>query len=311
MAITNVFTLCSVNLNRVTDVLLGQMVDQNINLGISRFLEGSDGEVDNRYVSINEQRPMIGFTTTALAVALGVAGISGTPLDVDTPATKGSLEAFLQLLVEGGTRAATATMLTINEGILIPRTLSASQGAVARLSLEAHATYDGTNDPIVILAAQTIPTVTPGVAELFTLGPVQLNGVAVNGVVDLSIDFGIELIVEGSDGEVWPRFVAIMRRSPTISFTTPDAGILTTLGITGDAQGATDSVVYFRKIAEGGTRELDATAEHIKISIDDGMVHVEDLSASHGARHGVRCTLIPTWDGTAAVMVIDPASAIT
>jgi hypothetical protein len=298
MAITNVFTLCSVNLNRVTDVLLGQMVDQNINLGISRFLEGSDGEVDNRYVSISEQRPMIGFTTTALAVALGVAGISGTPLDVDTPATKGSLEAFLQLLVEGGTRAATATMLTINEGILIPRTLSASQGAVARLSLEAHATYDGTNDPIVILAAQTIPTVTPGVAELFTLGPVQLNGVAVNGVVD-------------SDGEVWPRFVAIMRRSPTISFTTPDAGILTTLGITGDAQGATDSVVYFRKIAEGGTRELDATAEHIKISIDDGMVHVEDLSASHGARHGVRCTLIPTWDGTAAVMVIDPASAIT
>ena len=311
MAITNMFTLCIINLNRTTDVLLGQMVDQNIGLGISRFLEGSDGEVDNRYVSINEQKPMIGFTTTAIATALGLAGISGVGIDVDVPLTLGSLEAFFQLLVEGGTRAATATKLTINEGILIPRSLSASQGAVAKLSMEAHATYDGTNNPIVLLASQTIPTITPGVAELFTLGPVQINGVAVNGVTDLSVEFGIELIVEGSDGEPWPRFVAIMRRSPSISFTTPDAGLLTTLGISGKAQGATDSVVYFRKIAEGGTRKLDATAEHIKISIDEGIINVEDASASHGSTYGLRCTITPTFDGTAAVLVIDAASAIT
>lgn len=305
------FTLAAINLNRDTDVLIGQMVDQNIGLGISRFLEGSDGEVDNRYTAINEQKPMIGFTTTAIAVALAQAGISGVAIDVDTPATLGSLEAFFHLLVEGGTRAATATKITINEGILIPRTLSASQGGVARFSCEAHATYDGTNDPLVLLASQTLPTVTPGVAELFTLGPVQLNGVAVNGVVDVSIDFGIELIVEGSDGEVWPRFVGIMRRQPIISFTTPDAGLLSTLGITGDAQGATDSVVYLRKIAEGGTRELDATAEHIKISVDEGMVYVEDASASHGGRYALRCTLLPTFDGTNAVLVISTASAIT
>jgi hypothetical protein len=305
------FTLAAVNLNRDTDVLIGQMVDQNINLAVTRFLEGSDGEVDNRYVSINEQKPMIGFTTTAIAVALAQAGISGVGIDVDTPATLGALEAFFHLLVEGGTRAATATKVTINEGILIPKTLSASQGAIARLTMEAHASYDGTNDPLVLLASQTLPATTPGVAELFTLGPVQLNGVAVNGVTDLSVDFGIELFVEGSDGEVWPRFVAINRRSPVISFTTPDAGLLSTLGITGDPQGATDSVVYFRKIAEGGTRELDATAEHIKFSIDEGMVYVEDASASHGSTYGLRVTIVPTFDGTNAVLVISTASAIT
>jgi len=312
MAITNMFTLAQVNINRDVDVLLAQIVDQNVTLGLSRFLEGSDGEVDNRYVAVNEQRAMIGFTTTMLATALGLAGINGTPLDVDTPATKGSLEAFFQLLAEGATRAAgaTHTMLTINEGILIPRTLSASQGAVARLGLEAHATYDGTNNPIVIAASQALPG-TPGVSELFTLGPIQINGVAINGVVDVAVDFGIEVLVEGSDGEPWPRFVAIMRRQPSVSFSTPDAGILSTLGITGAAQGATDSVIYFRKIAEGATRVADVTAEHIKISVDEGHISVEDITGSHGARLGVRCTITPTYDGTNAVFVIDAASAIT
>lgn len=313
MAITDMYTIYAVNLNMTTDIWITQIVDQRVSLGITRFLEASDGEVDPRYVAVNEQRPVIGFTTTDLAVALGTAGIDGHAIDVDTAATKGSFEAFFQILAEGGTRggASLHTMLTINEGILVPRTLSASQGGIARLSYECHATYDGTNDPIVIATSQSIAAVTAGVTSLWTLGPVSLNGTDVNGVMDMSIDFGIQLLVEGSDGEIWPRYVAIMSRQPTISFTTPDAGLLNTLAIEGTAQGATNSVIYLRKMDEGATRVAEATEEHISITIDEGHLAVEDVTGAHGQRLGARATITPTYDGTDAILVIDTTAAIT
>ena len=82
------------------------------------------------------------------------------------------------------------------------------------------------------------------------------------------------------------------------------------LGLSGAAQGATDSVVYLRKLAKNGTRTADATAEHISFTIDDGMMYCSDITNRHGQRIGTEIVIHPIYDGSIAILVIDPACAI-
>lgn len=311
MAITDEYTLYAININKTADVLLKQIVSQSMSAGLRKIIEASDGEVDPRYVAVMDQRPTMGFSTTDIKTALDLAGISGHEIDVDDGA-QGALEMFFQKLAEGGTRAGAGNhmKLAVNEGILIPVTLSASQGGRATLTYLCVCTYDGTNNPIVIAISQDLAAGTPGTAVLWTLGPIELNGTLVNGIVDVSINFGIDLRIDASDGEHWARFVAIMNRQPSVSFSTPDVGLFNTLGLSGAAQGATDSLVYLRKLAEGSTRVADATAEHIKITVDEGHINVEDITTEHGQRAGVTGIITPTYDGTNAILAIDTAAAI-
>jgi len=315
MAITNLYTLYGVNIAATSPVFLGQIRDWGVSAGISEFLEGSDGDVDARYAAVNEQRMSVSFTTRDIKAALDAAGISGRQIDVDTPDTLGAIECWFQVIDKGGTRKAGGsgdnhTKLTLSDGILLPRQLQASQGQLAEISYDALLTYDGSNNPIVIDTTANLSG-TPGTSVLWTLGPVSINGAAINGVTDLTVDCGIEEIVEGSDGEVWPRYSAIMSRRPSITFRTPDAGLLNTLGITGAAQGASDSLVYLRKVAKGGMRVADGTAEHIKIAIDDGRITVREARGTHGERLGVKVQITPVYDGTNEVLAITTASAIT
>jgi len=300
----NIYTIYAVNIANDVPILLNQCTEETLNPGIREIIEGADGEVDARYAAVMEQRPQIGFTTTSLQTALGAAGISGRFIDVTDGATYGELEAWFQKLAEGSTRAAGAShvKMIVNEGMLLPRTLSATQGQSASLRYDVIATYDGSNEPIAVSTAAVSGT--PGVSALWTLGPVVINGAEVNGVVDLQVDFGIQEIVEGADGEVWPRYAAIMSRRPSIIFTTPDVGLFGTLGLTGDAQGGTDSLVYLRQIAEGGTRTAIDGGGHVKISVDEGMIYTESINGSHGQRVGTRVRITPTYDGTAAVLAI-------
>ena len=62
----------------------------------------------------------------------------------------------------------------------MPRSVSASQGANATIDLEAFATYDGTNDPVLITGSQAY-TAGTGVTEVFTLGPATINGAPHSG----------------------------------------------------------------------------------------------------------------------------------
>ena len=300
----NIYTIYAVNIANDVPILLNQCTDGALDTGLREIIEGADGEVDARYAAVMEQRPVFAFTTTSLQTALGAAGISGRFLDIDDTATYGPLEAWFQKLAEGSTRAAGASHLKmiINEGMLLPRTLRASQGQVASLRYDALATYDGSNEPIAISTAAVSGT--PGVSALWTLGPVVLNGTEVNGVVDLEVPFGIREIVEGADGEVWPRYSAIMERRPAITFTTPDANLFNTLTLTGAAQGATDSLIYLRQMAEGSTRTAIDGGGHIKIAVDKGRIFVENITGSHGQRVGTRVRITPTYDGSNAVLAI-------
>ena len=308
----NVHVLYAVKIDTVGagDVFIDQISDFNVDTAINEILEGADGGVDPTFAAVQSQSPKIGFTSTKLATILAKCGISGLKLSADVD--EDGAEFWFQKVAEGGTRESGSNHLkmTMKKGLLLPRSLTASNDGVANLSFEALAVYDGTNNPIVIAADQALEG-SPSVSELFTCGPVEINGVTLEGIQEITIDFGITEIIQGADGQVWPTFVGIMNRRPAITIRTLDVLSLNTFGLSGAAQGATDSVVYLRKIAEGGTRVSDETAEHISFAIDAGRIAVNTISGGHDAPQASEVKITPTYDGVNDVFVINTATAIT
>jgi hypothetical protein len=292
-----------------SDVDIGQITDFSISTAIQELLLGSDGAVDPTFVAVGEQRPRAAFTTSMLATVLAKCGISGLAIAADVD--EFGADMFFKKVVEGGTRETGSNhlRLRIAKGLLVPRTLNAPHNGLATLGLELIATHDGTNNPIVIATSQALAG-TAGVSEAFTAGPVYINGVQLEGVQNISIDFGITEMVLGSDGLVWPTYVAILDRKPVIRVRTIDALALNTFGLTGAAQGITDSLIYLRKISQGGTRVANATAEHIKVSVDEGLISVDTVRGSHPNQLESEVTIRPTYDDANAILAVTTASAI-
>ena len=308
----DIYTLYAVNIatTAAVDLFIDQIVRQRISPGIQRILAGGSGSVDPTYVAVMDQKPTITFDTTALATVLASCGISGLKIDSDVDDV--GAEFWFQKLEEGGTRATGANhrKMTVNEGLLVPVEIRAPHnGAPATLSMSLAITWDGTNDPIVLESSQSL-TGSPSVGEIFTAGPVMINGAEVEGIQETIIRFGLDVMTIGGSGSVWPTYAAIRAREPEIVFTTLDASHFATYGFSGTAQGATDSIVYLRKVAEGATRVANATAEHISFTLDEGMVHTQEVGGDHNNPQMPSLIFVPTYDGSNAIIVVNTATAI-
>ena len=302
MAVTDIGVLSLVKMTTPALTVAG-IVGQDVGFGIQAVAEGSDGAVDPTFVCVMNQNPSIGFSTRHVAVALAGCGISGCEI--------AGLDTYFQKVAKYGTRTGGATSLkfSIATGMMYPVRISARHNQDAEITYRAIAlSTDGLIAPVVLSATGTMPSGS-GISEKFTAGPVKINGAAV-AVESIDIDFGIQVSVEGSDGGPFPTFSAVMARNPIIRVRTPDRLASNVLGLSGAAQGATDSVVYLRKLAKNGTRTADATAEHISFTIDDGMMYCSDITNRHGQRIGTEIVIHPIYDGSIAILVIDPACAI-
>lgn len=308
----NVHTLYAVQIQTVesVDALIDQISNFSLDLGIEDFLVGADGSVDPTFLAVGSQAPVIAFTTSALKTALDVAAIGG--LKISSDVDDDGVECWFQKATEGGVRAAGSNhiKMTVNEGMLIPKTLNAPHNEVATLEYDLVISYDGTNDPIVIAGSQALEG-TASVGEIWTAGQVDINGSTLEGIQDITIDFGLEPWVVGADGTVWPTFVAIQNREPSITLTTTEVAALSTFGITGAPQGATDSLVYLRKVSEGATRVADNVAEHIKFGVDEGMIRVLNTDGAHNEMQLATVEIKPTFDGSNAIIALDTASVIS
>jgi hypothetical protein len=281
------------------------IVSQSIDPGILAKVLSDDGQVDPTYAYVAQAAPMVSFSTRAVAAALAVCGISG--LAVTSPPAI----LYFQQLDDLGTRESGSVHLTgtVNRGLLVPRTLRAAQGEEAVLSFDLFCLYNGTLLPIVWAASAALAG-DVGSAEAFTVGPVSINGAALDNVQEITVDFGIQVRTGSKDGEAYPRDASILVRRPTITVRTTDLSVLQSLDVAGAKQGATDSVVYFRKLDRLGTRVADATAEHVKIAIDDGLIVPQAGSAAGEDVAGGGIVIHPAYDGAAAILAVSTASAI-
>lgn len=311
MPVTNAYTMYAVNIQTAAavDLFLDGIQSWTLGLGIEEMLNTSDGDANPTFVAVSGQNPTMEFSTIKLTNALTTIGVNG--LKIDSDVDDDGLEAWFRQVDEGGTRkiGSNHTKMTINEGIITPTNLTADNDTPATLNYLVSITYDGTNDPIVFAGSEALEGV--ATADVYhTLGPININGTTVTGIQSMSVDFGNAVRTLRGDGQEWPTFVYSQAIAPTIRFRTLDVDLLRSLiTIDGVPQSTTDSVVFLRKLAEGGTRVPDGTAEHISFTIDEGMISAEAVNGD--PELGLDVMIRPTFDGTNAILVVSTATAIT
>jgi len=303
MAITNVTTISAVVLNGVT---IPGIKSWTPSTGIEEILESGDGSLFDTFVADGMVAPTLEFTTTEIKTALDAMTLKGA--DVSS-----NCDIYLQEYAQGGTRKSSTDhgRLRFTGGMVVPLQLTVQhKGGPATLTCRVVAeSADGTTAPLTYTASQTY-SITPNISQVFLTGPVKPNGSAINGVQGFTIDFGNDPQQESGDGEAYPTFTWNERHSPRITVQCLSTVLLSTFGVPGTAQGATDSVVFMRKVSEGGLRVADITAEHLSFTMDDGMIKVESITGSHRSRNMLNLVLVPVWDGTNDPLVFGSGVAI-
>jgi len=301
MTVPNKHGLYCVGLGATT---LGGITRQSLALGSEVRGEANSGEIYSRFLALYSQRQAPGFTTNALRTALTACGASGA----DVASMSGGMCLYAQKHADGSTRTSGSAhrKYAFTKGILAPRQLTVSHRGDAELTYEAVVvSADGTTNPLTITDSSALPTV-PADGGRFSLGPLAIGGVTLTGYRQLTIDFGIDVIPEGSDGEIWDTFASIRAIATRLTFRGIDTQWLksTNVPTNGLACAHADTELYLRKRAVGATFVADGIAEHIKITAC-GMATVDsamDASGSDAAECTV--TLATRYDGTNAPLII-------
>src|SRR6185369_11511222 len=102
--------------------------------------------------------------------------------------------------------------------------------------------YDGVNDPFVYTGSVALSgSLVAG--TFFGAGPVSVNGVAIPGIQEITIDSGVKLVQLGDASEEFDTFAGIEEGRPSVTVKTYETMNWSSLGLRGTAlNGATGLV---------------------------------------------------------------------
>lgn len=257
MAISTIHKLDKIVLP--SSVEFNVLTNQRWTSGIQSLLERPAGHVHPLFRATISQKPALEFSTPEIGTLLGAIGVGGASLGA--VATY-----FKKAAVTGNDIRASGTHMkvTIAASCGYWSTIRLPHNAAGDASVVLTAVYDGVNAPFAYAGAQNLAG-NLAAGTFFGAGPVSLNGTAIPGIKEITIDSGIKLIQEGASSEVYDTFVGVEMTEPKITIKTLEMVNWATLGIGGVALDGTNGLVFYaRKLANLGARVADATAEHIK-----------------------------------------------
>ena len=288
MGLSNVYTIAGMQSG---STVFKDIRSQTLNPQLTTYLLGSSGTGYRTFVGVGQISPIIDFTSGDVKTLLA------SMTNQIALAISSNFYIWFQKMTEGGLRSSGSTHYkgTIAEGMMIPVNLRMRDGADAELSCQIIMTSsDGSSSPLTLAGSQALVS-SAGAASGWTLGPVSLNGTTLEGVEEVSIDFGIRPVVLGASGLVYHTFVGVMEIDPTIRITAAGIDEFLTWGLAGTAQSATDSTIQIQDIAEGGVRGTSP----ITCSIDEGIMYADGITSQDGQPTRQSIVIKPTYDGVA------------
>lgn len=270
MAVSKMWTDYSVKIGSGT--YIDGVTSASTGTGLQTNVEGGDGEVYASFGSLAAGAPTARFTSLNLKAVLDALGATGAAIDGTNHCTL-----YSRRMAQGGTRdaagAGTHVSYVYNNGIMVPRRISARSGSNASIDAEVTARSNGATAPVTYSATANLPGNTPGTSLVYTVGPVILDSTTLDGLQSVDVDFGIGLHVERGESEIYPSFVTVRSIRPKIRVKGVHIDQLAALTADGTSYAASLVRVFFRKRAPGSTFVLDGTAEHVKILC--GLARVE------------------------------------
>jgi len=312
MAVTRKYSLSAVRLNTGAPVLISGILSQGLGLGATVDQEPTSGEVYPRWTSVTGLSPDGRFATYHLATALASIGLTG--LNIGSLAT--GLEFWLQQHALGSTRAGVLShrKTLIKAGIVFPLSVECNHGPNqhGRVSYQVTPVWDGANDIVQISDGETLPTAEAD-DERFGLGPIAIGGKTIDHVDSLTVDFGINAVVEGKDGDICPSYVSIETLLPSIRLRgiDPEWFAAAKIPLAGLACTHANTILYLRKRALGDGFVANGVAQHIKFTAC-GLAVIDDAQQATGSGAAETSLILPLrYDGANAPLTINTASAIT
>lgn len=235
------------------------------------------GNLDRDFVSIAMAKPVITLETRDLYSVLGsVTPASGVRF------TNGLF--YAQKRSDGATFASGSNHVkyTIAKGDFVLQTLEASQDDTdgAKLTVAAHALYDGTNAVVAQADSQALTTNSPLFTSRYWLGPAYFNGTQIPNILKTMVNFGINYVAKGFNGSAYPTESSTNGRMPTIEITVADFAVDAALSILSRGcadDGGSGLKVYFQKGAACSDRVAAGTAEHIRLLVTYYEWHTRDF----------------------------------
>jgi hypothetical protein len=288
--------------------VLGGITRQDIATGSDVRGEATSGEVWAAIQALYAQQVSPSFATMAVGTALGLLGASGASIG-----TLGGMTLYAQKhQPEGGRASSGHRSFGFASGIVAPKTLSVNHRGDATLTVDAVISYDGQNAPVVVTDGATLPSGSAD-AERYTLGPASIGGVSLGELKSFQVDFGLDILAESADSEIWATFVSIRQQQTVLTLGGIDVEWLKAANIPllGKLATHANTKVFLRRRAPGGTFVENNQAYHVKFTAC-GFAVVEDAfrgSARDAGEVTVRMPL--AYDGSNAPLLIVAGSAIS
>lgn len=271
------------------------IVQSNFNTQLERLILHGGSQIDPGFVGVPRSSPQLDFTTTQIKAALAaLGGIAGIAIAASNAMF------FWSKTAAGGLRAAGAVngKGTIVSGYVFPVRITATLTSCEISYLVVMLSADGTAAPIAFVYNVALDAVSGPAAEAYVLGAVTINGNAVDGLTGVDVDFGFNPTVIG--GLQYGTACGAAKRNPRITIQSTDISLFESVGITGAAQGVTDSVINLDDMSEGSIRGTTP----ITMTIDEGHIGVDGIRGADGELLGQEIVYTPTYDGTAAWAVL-------
>jgi hypothetical protein len=240
------------------------------------------GDVVPQFVGGHGAQPQVDFRSPQIKTILDACGLYG----YDTSA--GNTDLHYRAGTNLSTRAAIGLRVRCLRALLHWTQISARQKGAAEISCSLIPTFDGTNAPLSVAGSSAVPVLGALPQQYYTLGPVVVNGAALAGVSDWSLDLGVKTNVEAADGESYPSWCGVESHSPVLTVNCRAIGAWYTAGMGGTA--LTSLAFYLRKKRlDNMACEENATAVHIKFTAAKGLLYVDQLGG--GADGPASCTV--------------------
>ena len=219
-----------------------------------------------KHVAIAEVKPVLSFSSFAIATLLDNIGVSGLCV---TAATNAGIVGYLQRHKACGTPDASGhRSFQIKSGIIVPRTISVDNRGDARMAVDVVVAKTSGAAAVITDDSATLPTVSVASAR-WTLGPIKINNVALSDFTSLEIDFGNTIEAMGTESDTYDSRISVRTHAPTIRIKGIDPTWFASspIPIDGAAVAASTDYIYLRKrTQDGGHFVANVTAEHILLT---------------------------------------------
>lgn len=252
------------------------------------------GHVQPLFQGIHSVKPMVEFATNQVGQAMAEFGIFGADIS-------SNVDLYYRSATDLGTRASDAgtvhSRLRAAQAFGYLADITARQGQLAQASLRVMATYDGSNEPLVAVDNAALTGITPAVPELYTLGPVAINGSTLPGVDELTLAFNAEAYEEVADGEAYVTFAGCKLIRPELrisSYTHTWA----TYGFAGTP--LTSFTGYLRRKSADGINVANGTTSHLSVTASGGGIIVVETTEATDSEPAKTTLRIPLRAANAA-----------